>query len=238
MRDMRYSLTLRFSDKSVCTVDSYTIAEYFEDTRPSAGGFRNGDSFYPGQRLSGPLRYLRKGEWSFMSDDFKRAKDRKQVSGIVTRVEIVGVNVQWQYQTPLSPLEQKGLTEAEKPVGRVKPPDFLRQEDLDRLKCLNLFDGETLQLGDICYYTLPLHETPIDRKKWKKEKRIHLLAASLSDRLSLSRIKEKEEEYTTSGDEVEEIDLKPVSNPSNNRHEIEATNVNSVKVFILYLYSV
>jgi len=81
VRDMRYNLTLKFSDKSVCVVDSYTIAEYFEDTRPSAGGFRNGDTFYPGQRLHGSLRYLKKAEWSFISDDLKRAKDRKQVTG-------------------------------------------------------------------------------------------------------------------------------------------------------------
>ena len=105
VRDMRYRISLRFNDKSHCTVDSYGIAEHFEDTRRSSDGFGNGETFYPGQRLRGPMRYLRNADWGHCSEDLKRAKDRKLVTVIVTCVETTGVSVQWQWQTPTSEKE-------------------------------------------------------------------------------------------------------------------------------------
>lgn len=53
VRDMRYKISLRFSDNSTCVVDSCLIGEHFEDTRQSADGFGSGDIFYPGQKLRG-----------------------------------------------------------------------------------------------------------------------------------------------------------------------------------------
>lgn len=119
------------------------------------------------------MRHLREADWSFCSDDMKRAKDRKMVNAIVTKVDVEAMSVQWQWQTPESPRQQQ--TE-KPPADGVKPPNYSKNppptlvvgEDLARVTSLNLFDSCTVQLGDISFYNPTGKDIIVERSDWKK----------------------------------------------------------------------
>ena len=147
----------------ICYVD------HFEDTRRNQDGFGSSDVFYPGQKLTGAMRYLRDADWSHFSDDLKRAKDRKIVTVTVTDVTPTSMNVQWQWQTPeVSPADNNRNNN--KSAWQKEPPaDLIEEKDLKRVKCLNLFESCTVQLGDISFYTKSAKDIIQEKSEWKKQ---------------------------------------------------------------------
>jgi len=103
------------------------------------------------------------------------------VTGVVTRVECVGVSVQWQYQTPISPMEQELLQKketSESPPVDIKPSKLNtngaeeereiekepeKEKELERKKPADFITGEdlkrmkSLNLFDAC--TVQLGDT-------------------------------------------------------------------------------
>lgn len=165
IRDMKYRLHLRFFDNSTCEVDSTLILEHFEDVKRGFDSFHSSDVFYPGQKLRGPMKFLKNADWSYCSDDMKRAKDRKYVTVVVTDVVPSSMFVQWQWQTPECPLETppENLEWQKNP-----PPDMVKGETLKRVKTLNLFESCTVQLGDVSYYTPKPGDIFIEKVSWRK----------------------------------------------------------------------
>lgn len=163
IRDVKYLLNLKFSDNSACTVDSDALLDQFEDIRRSTDGFGSSEIFYPGQRLRGAMKHLKEANWSYSSDDLKRAKDRKIVTVVVTDVQPISLNIQWQWQTPGAHGQESTVNESKCP-----PSDTVEGEDLKRIKCLNLFESCTVQLGDISYYTPSSKDVILEKTEWKK----------------------------------------------------------------------
>lgn len=162
---MKYRLNLKFSDNSTCEVDSTLIVEHFEDVRRGLDNFHSSDVFYPGQKLRGPMRFLKNASWSYCSEDLKRAKDRKVVTAVVTEVAPSVMIVQWQWQTPECPLETppENIEWQKNP-----PPDHVEGETLKRVKTLNLFESCTVQLGDVNYYTPKSSDEFMEKVNWRK----------------------------------------------------------------------
>jgi len=165
VRDVKYLLNLKFSDNSACTVDSEALLDQFEDIRRSSDGFGSSEIFYPGQRLRGQMKHLKEANWSYSSDDLKRAKDRKIVTVVVTDVQPISLNIQWQWQTPGA----HGEASTNLIDSKCPPSDTVDGEDLKRIKCLNLFESCTVQLGDISYYTPSSKDVIIEKLEWKKK---------------------------------------------------------------------
>jgi len=168
IRNINYRLSVTFPDNSACTVDTSTsgIMENFDDTRRGSEGFNSSDLFYPGQKLKGPMKCLKDADWSYRSEDMKRAKDRKMVTVLVTDVQPISMNVQWQWQTPDSTLENPNKDD---PSWQKNPPsETVKGEEMKRVKCLNIFDCCTVQLGDISYYTHTPKDIIVERHEWKK----------------------------------------------------------------------
>lgn len=165
IRDIKYRLHLKFSDNSTCEVDSALILEHFDDVRRGFDSFSSSEVFYPGQKLRGPMRYLKTADWTYCSDDLKRAKDRKYVTAVVTEVIPSSMIVQWQWQTPECPLEAppENIEWQKNP-----PPDTVKGDTLKRVKTLNLFESCTVQLGDISYYTTKPGDIFIEKVAWRK----------------------------------------------------------------------
>lgn len=165
IRDMKYRLHLKFADNSTCEVDSTLILEHFDDVRRGFDSFHTTDVFYPGQKLRGPMKFLKNADWTFCSDDMKRAKDRKIVTAVVIDVNPSSMFVQWQWQTPECPLET--------PPENVEwqknpPPDMVKGDTLKRVKTLNLFESCTVQLGDVSYYTPKPGDIFIEKVSWRR----------------------------------------------------------------------
>jgi len=167
IRDVNYRATLRFPDSSICSVDSQCLVDSFEDLRKSFI-FGCSDVFYPGQKLRGAIKHLKDANWTYQSEELKRAKDRKIVTVVVTDVQPISAFVHWQYHAPNQSKDEDWENALKNVASKSPPADLVKEEDLSRIKCLNLFESCTVQLGDISYCNVTPKVT-LEKSIWKKQ---------------------------------------------------------------------
>jgi len=163
IRDVKYLLSVKFNDNSSCFVESAAIEDRFQDVKRNLDIYGGDGIFYPGQKLRGPWKCLKDADFSWISDDLKRAKDKKVVNITVIDVTPMTASVQWQWQTPSSsPVPENNSSSP--------PPETISGDDIKNLKCLNIFESCTMQIGDISFYTPTAKDNIIERNDWKKLK--------------------------------------------------------------------
>lgn len=148
----------------MAVVDGMTLLDNFMEIRNNSVEY-SPSYFYPGQQLRGRMKHLKDADFSKISEELKRAKDRKTVNVVVSAVEAASVQVQWQWQTPDEHVGQEN-TDGFKP-----PPEFLTGEDVKNLKCLNLFEFEscTVQISDMSFYQEKEKDVVVEKGEWKKK---------------------------------------------------------------------
>jgi hypothetical protein len=201
VRDAKYRIALRFGDGSTCQTDSDVLIDNFEEVRNNTD-YHESELFYPGQKLRGRLKHLKDADYSYITNELKKTKDKKTVHLVVTDVQPLSLNVQWQWQTPGILSETTSLNHDLKP-----PSEILTGEDIKRVQCLNLFESCTVQLCDISYYTPTPKDVLMDKSEWKK-KVLGIITLKKDKKLSIASeevatnfIKEDEDEEAFLSDE-------------------------------------
>lgn len=200
VREAKYKITLKFADGSQCTTDSEVLIDTFEELRNSTE-YSNSEVFYPGQKLRGRMRYLKNAEFSFMSEELKRAKEKKVVTAIVQDVKPMSVNVQWQWQTPSASTKEMSAEQSLKP-----PAETLTGEDINRIQCLNLFESCTVQLCDISYYSPTPEDKVLNKNDWKRKVATMMASCPEKSLKSVAGAEDKESLGLCNGETVEEDD--------------------------------
>jgi hypothetical protein len=215
IRDVKYQLTLKFSDNSVCVVDSDAVEDRFQDVKRGPDMYGADTVFYPGQKLRGPMKCLKNADFSFISDDLKRAKDRKFVSVVVDVVKPLSLNVHWQWLTPKSDEQDEAVPKLTKDSmakdSQSPPSELVKGDDLEKIRCLNLHESCTVQIGDISYYTPTSKDNIIDRNDWRKLKAVTLSRSTQSKDTLVSKnqgssVEEKKTTTVAAAEKVKEKD--------------------------------
>lgn len=181
------------------------------------------------------MRYLKDADWSHFSDDLKRAKDRKVVTVTVTDVTPTSMNVQWQWQTPEVSSPDNNHSNNKSAWQKEPPADTIEEKDLNRVKCLNLFESCTVQLGDISFYTLSAKDVVQERSEWKKQMTSQGVVSrspltSKSDD-KLNQKKEQAESVLETSDSMNTTNVE--SNNNNNNNQVSAKESLTVSTLLI-----
>ncbi|XP_076068516.1 (E3-independent) E2 ubiquitin-conjugating enzyme UBE2O isoform X2 [Oratosquilla oratoria] len=155
-------------DGSRCIMSDQEALDLDElrDTRDRDSEFRRYD-FYPGQQLIGPSRAFEKAEWIHKTVEMAShlLKPHKSVKVTVEEVQVVQLGVRWQCRAFSN----------DPNADKEQPKYLVQEEDLKRVRMLNVFEPCTLQLGDRNYYTLKETDVILTRDNWRKLKTSQLM---------------------------------------------------------------
>ena len=106
IKSIDLTLTLRFTDGSICEISDEDASELEDltDKRDADCEFKRYD-FYPGQVLSGPLKAFETANFTFCSEEMKNFRNSQHsrtksctMKSVVDKVKVTSVNVNWQCQ--------------------------------------------------------------------------------------------------------------------------------------------
>ena len=142
VRDVKSSLSLRFSDGSKVVVED-SLAEELEDVKDKRDAdceFKRYD-YYPGQVLCGPLRLVEAGQWSDCSQDMagaRRQRQNKIYKMTVEEINFVSIGVSWICRAYFS----SNVNNKDLPA---QPSFRISGESLTKVKMLNVFEPSALE---------------------------------------------------------------------------------------------
>lgn len=184
IRMVHFKLWLATPDGSHCVInemDAQGLA-HFEERRKNDNDFPHSSEFYPGQCLWGPIQCLEDANWITCTKEMlikRRTKPQKKTQVIVQKVEADWVGVHWHCRG----YSKDGLWS-----DQVQPKFLVQNENLKKLKLINIFEPLTLQVGDRNFYLLKKNDNIITREKWKKQQREYYQIPKQSPRKSRIKI--------------------------------------------------
>ena len=138
------------------------------------------DEFYPGQLLVGKPSHFSNAVWieggpeKLSYDSSGKHKKKARIVATVEKVEVVSLGVQWQCQSWAG---NETLTRPSE-----QPKFAIEDQDLKRVKMLNVFEPCTLQLGDKSFYSFKATDPMMSVKEWNQLQKNslfpHLLVAT------------------------------------------------------------
>lgn len=182
IRMVHFKLWLATPDGSHCIInemDAQGLA-HFEERRDNDNDFPHSSEFYPGQCLWGPIQCLEDANWLSCTKEMltkRKTKPQKKTKVIVQKVEADWVGVHWQCRA----YSNNGKWSEE----QVQPKFLVENNNLKKLKLLNVFEPLTLQVGDRNFYVLKSNDNIITREQWKKQQREYYQLPKSSPRKTL-----------------------------------------------------
>ncbi|CAH3996803.1 unnamed protein product [Pieris brassicae] len=161
---------LEYPDLDTCPLEDYSM-------RRRRGTPYSSAEFYPGQVVYGPIGSLDNANWLNMTKEMKSARKHKMHDHKFTVESVIteSVSVHWQC---------RAYSNSTDDTAQPQPKFLVDDQDLKRLKLLNVFEPCTLQVGDRNFLTINSEDTFITKKLWRKQQSKHFRNLRKQSRIS------------------------------------------------------